>query len=133
MSARTKPPFRYDHVGSLLRPEALLASRDKFKAGDITAEELRAHEDECIIQAVKLQEESGLKAVTDGEFRRESFHVDFIGQIKNVTSSWDFDEAVQMGEDHKAGGRKGPGETAALLARRRHLSNSVNAWWMRAI
>jgi len=106
MSARTKPPFRYDHVGSLLRPEALLASRDKFKAGDITAEELRAHEDECIIQAVKLQEESGLKAVTDGEFRRESFHVDFIGQIKNVTSSWDFDQAVQLGEDHKAGENK---------------------------
>ncbi|NQV55436.1 MAG: 5-methyltetrahydropteroyltriglutamate--homocysteine S-methyltransferase [Rhodospirillales bacterium] len=100
---RAKPPFRADHVGSLLRPEALLASRDKFKAGEITAEQLRSHEDECIKQAVKLQEDAGLKSITDGEFRRESFHVDFIGKIKNVTSSWDFDTAVKLGEDHKAG------------------------------
>jgi len=80
-----------------------LASRDKFKAGEITAEQLRSHEDECIKQAVKLQEDAGLKSITDGEFRRESFHVDFIGKIKNVTSSWDFDTAVKLGEDHKAG------------------------------
>ncbi|MBT5032242.1 MAG: 5-methyltetrahydropteroyltriglutamate--homocysteine S-methyltransferase [Proteobacteria bacterium] len=100
---RTRPPFRYDHVGSLLRPEALLVSREKFKAGEISAAELRSHEDDCIKEVVKLQEECGLKAVTDGEFRRESFHVDFISQIKNVSSNWDFDEAVQLGEDHKAG------------------------------
>jgi 5-methyltetrahydropteroyltriglutamate--homocysteine methyltransferase len=69
-------------------------------------EELRLREDECIVEVVKLQEEIGLKAVTDGEFRRASFHVDFISQIKNVTSSWDFDEAVQLGSEHKAGENK---------------------------
>ena len=71
MTARTKPPFRYDHVGSLLRPEALLASREKWKAEQMTLAELRVHEDACIKQAVKLQEACGLKAITDGEFRRD--------------------------------------------------------------
>jgi 5-methyltetrahydropteroyltriglutamate--homocysteine methyltransferase len=103
MSMRNKPPFRGDHVGSLLRPEALLESRIKFKAGEISAEELRNHENDCIKDVVKLQEAAGVQSITDGEFRRESFHVDFIGQIKNVTSNWDFDTAVKLGEDHKAG------------------------------
>ena len=103
MTARTKPPYRYDHVGSLLRPEALLASREKWKAGQLTLAELRAHEDACIKDAVKLQEECGLKAVTDGEYRRESFHVDFIGQIKNVTSKFDFGRVVKLGAEDKAG------------------------------
>ncbi len=106
MSMRKKPPFRGDHVGSLLRPESLLKSRTKFKAGEMTAEELRNHENECIKEVVKLQEAAGVKSITDGEFRRESFHVDFISQIKNVTSSWDFDTAVKLGEDHKAGENK---------------------------
>ena len=103
MSHRKTPPFRGDHVGSLLRPEALLESRIKFKAADITAEELRNHENDCIKEVVKLQERAGVQSITDGEFRRESFHVDFISQIKNVTSSWDFDDAVQLGIDGKAG------------------------------
>jgi 5-methyltetrahydropteroyltriglutamate--homocysteine methyltransferase len=103
MSMRNKPPFRGDHVGSLLRPEALLKSRIKFKAGEISAEELRNHENDCIKDVVKLQEAAGVQSITDGEFRRESFHVDFISQIKNVTSNWDFDTAVKLGEDHKAG------------------------------
>jgi len=106
MTARTRPPFRYDHIGSLLRPDALLKSREKWNAGEITLAELRAHEDECIKEVVKLQEECGLKAVTDGEQRRESFHVDFIGQIKNVTSSWDMEKAFKLGEEHKAGENK---------------------------
>ena len=103
MSQRKKPPFRGDHIGSLLRPEKLLESRTKLKAGKISAEELRDHENECIREVVKLQESVGLMSITDGEFRRESFHVDFISQIKNVTSSWDFDDAVQLGIDGKAG------------------------------
>ncbi|MDH5749295.1 MAG: 5-methyltetrahydropteroyltriglutamate--homocysteine S-methyltransferase [Rhodospirillales bacterium] len=106
MTARTKPPFRYDHVGSLLRPDALLESRQKWAAGEISLEDLRAHENECIKDVVKLQEECGLKAVTDGEFRRESFHVDFISKIKNVTSSWDMQRAFKLGEEHKAGENK---------------------------
>jgi 5-methyltetrahydropteroyltriglutamate--homocysteine methyltransferase len=103
MSQRKKPPFRGDHIGSLLRPEKLLESRTKLKTGKISAEELRDHENECIREVVKLQESVGLMSITDGEFRRESFHVDFISQIKNVTSSWDFDDAVQLGIDGKAG------------------------------
>jgi 5-methyltetrahydropteroyltriglutamate--homocysteine methyltransferase len=103
MTSKNKPPFRYDHVGSLMRPEALLQSREKWKAGEISLEELHNHENECIKEVVKLQEQVGLKSITDGEFRRESFHVDFISQIKNVSSNWDFDQAVKLGEDHKAG------------------------------
>jgi len=103
MTMRTKPPFRYDHIGSLMRPDALLKSREKWKSGEMTLEELHAHEDDCIREVVKLQEEVGLKSITDGEFRRESFHVDFITQIKNVTSNWDFDQAVKLGVEHKAG------------------------------
>ena len=106
MTLRNRPPFRADHVGSLLRPDALLQSRKKWKAGDISAEELRVHEDACIKNAVKLLEDTGIEAITDGEFRRESFHVDFIGKIKNVSSSWDFDAAVKLGEKHKAGENK---------------------------
>ena len=106
MAWRTRPPFRADHVGSLLRPEALLQSREKWKAGDISAEDLRAHEDACIKDAVKLLEDVGVEAITDGEFRRESFHVDFIGRIKNVSSSWDFDAAVKLGREHTAGENK---------------------------
>ena len=96
MAQRKKPPFRGDHIGSLLRPERLLEARSKMKAGQISAEELRDQENECIREVVKLQENAGLMSITDGEFRRESFHVDFIGQIKNVTSNWDIDRAFQL-------------------------------------
>ena len=100
---RIKPPYRYDHVGSLMRPETLLRSREEWKAGEISLDELRVHEDKCIKAVIKLQEEAGLKSITDGEFRRESFHVDFITQIDNITSNWDFAQTVKLGEDHTAG------------------------------
>ena len=103
MAKRNKPPFRGDHIGSLLRPEGLLEARSKMKAGQISTEDLRDQENACIREIVKLQENAGLMAITDGEFRRESFHVDFISQIKNVSSSWDFNQAVQLGRDDKAG------------------------------
>ena len=103
MAKRKKPPFRADHIGSLLRPEGLLEARSKMKAGQISPEGLRDQEDNCIREIVKLQENVGLRSITDGEFRRESFHVDFISQIENVTSSWDFDQAVQLGKEDKAG------------------------------
>ena len=79
-----KPPFRADHVGSLLRPPELLAMRDKWNAGEISAEELREHENEAIKGAVKLQESVGLHAITDGEYRRASFHIDFINKLNGV-------------------------------------------------
>ena len=81
---RSVPPFRADHVGSLLRPQALLQAREQFKQGQISAEALRAVEDEAIRGAVKLQESVGLRSVTDGEFRRTYFHVDFLTQLEGV-------------------------------------------------
>ncbi len=87
MTTRTEPPFRADHVGSLLRPPRLLQARDQFAAGSIDAAALRAVEDECIREAVQLQESVGLEAITDGEFRRGMFHMDFLEQIRGVASS----------------------------------------------
>ena len=87
MSKRTKPPFRADHVGSLLRPRHLLDARSKFDNGEISAAKLRSIEDDAIRQAIKRQEEVGLKSVTDGEFRRRSWHMDFICRIGGVTSA----------------------------------------------
>jgi 5-methyltetrahydropteroyltriglutamate--homocysteine methyltransferase len=82
---RTKPPFRADHVGSLLRPEELLAARADFGAGRVNADELRAVEDDAIRAAVAKQEEVGLQSATDGEFRRESWHMDFIYQLDGIS------------------------------------------------
>jgi 5-methyltetrahydropteroyltriglutamate--homocysteine methyltransferase len=87
MTARDLPPFRADHVGSLLRPPDLLAARDDFAAGRITAEELRAIEDEAVVGAVRAQKEAGLRAATDGEFRRASWHMDFIYQLGGVAKA----------------------------------------------
>jgi 5-methyltetrahydropteroyltriglutamate--homocysteine methyltransferase len=81
---RTKPPFRADHVGSLLRPPELLRAREEFAQGRLTADELRAIEDDAIRDAVRMQEEIGLQSATDGEFRRTSWHMDFIYQLDGI-------------------------------------------------
>lgn len=75
------PPFRADHVGSLLRPPQLLAAREDEKAGRISPAELRRIEDQAIRDVVRRQEELGLEGVTDGEFRRASWHMDFLYQV----------------------------------------------------
>jgi 5-methyltetrahydropteroyltriglutamate--homocysteine methyltransferase len=85
MAKRTTPPFRADHVGSLLRPKKLLDARAAHKEGRLSAAELRKAEDEAIREAVKLQEDVGLQGVTDGEYRRGSWHMDFLYQIGGVT------------------------------------------------
>ena len=82
---RTMPPFRADHVGSLLRPPALLKAREDFAQGRIDVDELRAVEDEAIREAVRKQEEAGLQSATDGEFRRASWHMDFIYQLDGIS------------------------------------------------
>ena len=87
MSDRTTPPFRADHVGSLLRPPELLQAREDFADDKLSAAELRAIEDEAIRGAVKLQEDAGLKSATDGEFRRASWHMDFIYQLGGISKS----------------------------------------------
>jgi 5-methyltetrahydropteroyltriglutamate--homocysteine methyltransferase len=84
MAQRTSPPFRADHVGSLLRPPELLRARDDLAAGRIDADELRAIEDEAIRAVVRMQEEVGLQSATDGEFRRASWHMDFIYALGGV-------------------------------------------------
>jgi 5-methyltetrahydropteroyltriglutamate--homocysteine methyltransferase len=82
---RTRPPFRADHVGSLLRPARLLQARDGFAAGRIDADELRAVEDEAIREIVQRQRQVGLQSATDGEFRRASWHMDFIYELDGIT------------------------------------------------
>jgi 5-methyltetrahydropteroyltriglutamate--homocysteine methyltransferase len=79
-----RPPFRADHVGSLLRPPELLRARQDAAAGRITAGELRAAEDRAIAEVVRRQQEVGLAAATDGELRRESWHMDFIYQLGGI-------------------------------------------------
>jgi len=87
MTPRTTPPFRADHVGSLLRPASLLAARNDFAAGRIGAAQLRAIEDDAIKAAVAMQAGAGLQTATDGEFRRASWHMDFIYQLGGVSKT----------------------------------------------
>ena len=86
---RKTPPFRADHVGSLLRPPELLDARARYDAGTLTDGELRAVEDGAIADAVRMQEQVGLQSVTDGELRRGSWHMDFIRRL----------DGIAMGED----------------------------------
>jgi 5-methyltetrahydropteroyltriglutamate--homocysteine methyltransferase len=85
MTERTKPPFRADHVGSLLRPKKLREARDAFQKNALSRAELTKVEDESIRDVVKLQEDVGLKLATDGEFRRKEWHMDFLTSFANVT------------------------------------------------
>jgi 5-methyltetrahydropteroyltriglutamate--homocysteine methyltransferase len=87
MVQRDTPPFRADHVGSLLRPPELLRARDEHAAGQIDDAGLRAVEDEAVREAVKLQRDVGLRSATDGEFRRASWHMDFIYSLDGVSKA----------------------------------------------
>src|SRR5262245_1283269 len=84
---RTTPPFRADHVGSLLRPPVRLAARDDVAAGKIDAARLREIEDQAIADAVALQAGVGLQSATDGEYRRATWHMDFIYQIGGISKA----------------------------------------------
>jgi 5-methyltetrahydropteroyltriglutamate--homocysteine methyltransferase len=83
----TLAPYRADHVGSFLRPQYLIEARQSFRDGKISAEALRIEENRAISEIVKFQEDIGLKGITDGEFRRTYFHVDFLEKIKGVETS----------------------------------------------
>jgi 5-methyltetrahydropteroyltriglutamate--homocysteine methyltransferase len=85
LSTVQTPPFRADHVGSLLRPPALSQARADFKAGKLEAEGLRAVEDAAILEVIEMQRAVGLRSVTDGELRRTSWHMDFIYQLDGIT------------------------------------------------
>jgi 5-methyltetrahydropteroyltriglutamate--homocysteine methyltransferase len=98
---RTTPPFRADHVGSLLRPPELMHAREEFAAGNLSAEELRGIEDEAVRKVVKMQGEVGLQSATDGEFRRATWHMDFIYQLGGIETLPPGDITVQF---HNANG-----------------------------
>jgi 5-methyltetrahydropteroyltriglutamate--homocysteine methyltransferase len=86
---RDKPPFRADHVGSLLRPPELLEAREGFAEGRVAADQLRAIEDDAVRDVVAMQKEVGLQSATDGEFRRSSWHMDFIYAIDGISKAED--------------------------------------------
>jgi 5-methyltetrahydropteroyltriglutamate--homocysteine methyltransferase len=92
---RTKPPFRADHVGSFLRPEALKEARAKREKGEITADALKVVEDREIRNVIRKQEETGLKLASDGEFRRSWWHFDFFGMLDNV-EIYELDHGIQF-------------------------------------
>ncbi|HEY6788132.1 MAG TPA: 5-methyltetrahydropteroyltriglutamate--homocysteine S-methyltransferase, partial [Trebonia sp.] len=79
-----RPPFRADHVGSLLRPHEVLKARDELAAGAISAQQLKEIEDVAIQKIIRMQGEVGLTTATDGELRRESWHMDFIYQLGGI-------------------------------------------------
>jgi 5-methyltetrahydropteroyltriglutamate--homocysteine methyltransferase len=89
MTVNTIPPFRADHVGSLLRPAKLLTAREERAAGRISPEDLRAAEDEAVREVVAMQSEVGLRSASDGEFRRSSWHMDFIYRLGGIAQSDD--------------------------------------------
>jgi len=93
VAPRDTPPFRADHVGSLLRPPELLRAREEAAAGRLSREQLRQVEDEAIRQVVAAQRRVGLRSATDGEFRRTSWHMDFIYQLGGVQQS---DEKIKV-------------------------------------
>ncbi|MFE0019733.1 5-methyltetrahydropteroyltriglutamate--homocysteine S-methyltransferase [Amycolatopsis sp. NPDC059021] len=87
MTPRVTPPFRADHVGSLLRPPALRRAREDFAKSLISGEELGTAEDAAIREVVELQRAAGLRSATDGEFRRASWHMDFIHRLRGIGKS----------------------------------------------
>ena len=110
MTLRDTPPFRADHVGSLLRPPRLLQAREQQAVGELTAEELRVIEDDAIREVVAMQRDAGLRSATDGEFRRTSWHMDFIYRLGGVHRT---DEKIQV-HFRNAGGEL-DFESAALV------------------
>jgi 5-methyltetrahydropteroyltriglutamate--homocysteine methyltransferase len=95
MTARTKPPFRADHVGSILRSAAIKDARAQHEAGKLSDAELKAVEDREIDKIVGKQEEIGLKCTTDGEYRRSWWHFDFFGMLEGV-EIYELDHGIQF-------------------------------------
>lgn len=120
-----KGPFRADHVGSLLRPDPLLEAREKWKADEISDAELRAMEDEAIANVVKKEEAAGIRSVTDGEYRRESFHFDFISKITGVKTNFTLKGAFAQGEKTKAGGEKQVPLTVEITEKMRRPAEGI--------
>ena len=103
MLSQLNPPFRAEHIGSLLRPKSLLDQRRRFARGELSREALAAAEDAAIKEALALQERTGLKFATDGEFRRRSYHSFFYRQLGALSID------TVSGEDAKGGTETGTG------------------------
>ena len=117
----TKPPFRADHVGSFLRPQRLAEARDKHAAGELSAEGLREIEDACIREVAAKQEEVGLQGITDGEFRRTFFHVDFLERLEGVNVSYgEFTSAFRKDDGSEVGFRPPTMHIDAAIRRSLH-------------
>jgi len=116
----THPPFRAEHIGSLLRPAGLLALRQKFNRGEIDQHELAAAENRAIEEAVTLQERLGFKLATDGEFRRRSYHSYFYAQLGDVAP-----DAVMSDVGDGSGGRVSHGDKAVTA----HAYRDVDEFW----
>ena len=103
---RSRPPFRADHVGSYLRPRRLAEARARRAAGEISAAELREIEDGCIREVVRRQQDVGLRGITDGEFRRTFFHIDFLEQLDGVNVAYgEFKAAFRKDDGTEVGFR----------------------------
>ena len=122
MSASPKPPFRAEHIGSLLRPARLLAERTRFESGRINRDNLREIEDEAITEALLMQERVGLKLATDGEFRRRSYHSFFYSRLGDIRI-----DTVE-GKDAEGGnaGHRGS-QPVAVVGSRIEWSGPINA------
>ena len=122
MLSQTNPPFRAEHIGSLLRPASLLEGRAKFARGELSPSALHALEDKAIKDALALQERVGLKFATDGEFRRRSYHSFFYRQLGDITID------TVGGEEAKGGT---PGQRAAqpmaIIGSRVRWTKPINA------
>ena len=125
MAARELPPFRADHVGSLLRPPDLLDARARHRAGDLDDDGLREVEDAAIRDVVALQKDTGLRTATDGEFRRTSWHMDFIYQLEGVDPT---DQKLAVHFHNKSGDLDFEADLVVgeLLDLRLHASHSAD-------
>jgi 5-methyltetrahydropteroyltriglutamate--homocysteine methyltransferase len=118
---RSTPPFRAEHIGSFIRPSALIAARRDFMAGKMAGDELRRHEDGAIRAVVALQQESGFHSITDGEFRRTSYLTEFLNPIGVELLSGKSPDLVY----HDDAGRTAPA-TLAQVNRKIGWAGSVN-------
>ena len=107
MLSQLNPPFRAEHIGSLLRPKSLLDQRGRFARGEISREALAAAEDAAIKEALALQERIGLKFATDGEFRRRSYHSFFYRQLGDLSIDTVGGEEAKGGTETGAIGKRG--------------------------
>ena len=118
----TRPPFRADHVGSLLRPKVLQEARAKWKAGTLPHDALRSVEDQCIAAAIARQESIGLRAATDGEYRRAYWHYDFVAGLDGV-EIYEPEQKIQF-----QGNQQVDGINTIKLVRKPVLGTHVTLW-----